>query len=123
MTTETPIEADARLDQDAPAERSDAPDPQYGAAHLAAATGSVKALIADLRYIMAKAEAVRWPSLASAALEHHSPSVPDDQLSYDMRELQTYGRAALSGICQSDFDAIRDAIIELRAAEARLDEG
>ena len=122
MATETPIGTDSWLDQDAATEHSDAPSPKYGEAHLLAASGSVKALIADLRFIMANEEAIRWPSLASAALEHHSPRVPDDQLSYDMRQLQTYGRAALGGICKSDFDAIHDAVIELRAVEARLDE-
>jgi len=96
------------------------PDPAHSDAQLTAAKGSVRALIADLRYIMGKEPASRWSVLASAALQHHSPPVPDSQLSEDFRLLQDKGRAALGGICRGAFDEIRDAIVEIRAIENRL---
>ncbi len=130
MATETPIETDRWFGQEVDEGGSEAlpspeslPSPEYSQAHLQAAASSVRALVADLRYIMGNEDAVRWPSLASAALQHHSPDVPEDQLTHDLRELQKYGRAALNGVCHSDFNAIRDAILELRAVEARLHEG
>lgn len=120
MTTETPTAIKGWFSPGMNGDLTEGPSSEYSEAHVEAALASVRALIADLRYIMGNEEASRWPSLASAALQHHSPSVPDEQLSADMRELQKHGRAALGGICKGDFNSIREAILELRAVEARL---
>lgn len=99
---------------------NDGPDGRYSAAHVDAGIASVKALVADLRYIMGSEHASRWPGLASAALQHHSPSVPDEQLPSDFRLLQAQAREALAGLCQGNFEVIRDSILRLRAIEARI---
>ncbi len=119
-STETTTEVDRWFGQAAIAEPAAALDPFSSRAQVNAAEGSVRALIADLRYIMGKEQASRWPVLASAALQHHSPPVPEDQLAEDYRALQQNGRLALSGICQGAFDDIRQAILEVRVIEARL---
>jgi len=94
--------------------------PSLSDAQIQAANGSVRALIADLRYIMGKEPADQWSTLASAALQHHSPPVADQHLALDFRRLQTAGREALTGLCQGSFEVIRCAVLEIREIESRL---
>ena len=119
-SSETTTQTDRWFGQSALAEAAADTDRSHSEAQRLASAGSVRALIADLRYIMSKEQPSRWPVLASAALQHHSPPVPDDQLSADYRELQTQGRRALTGVCQGSFEEIRNAVIEIRAVESRL---
>lgn len=119
-SSKTTTETDLWFGQAALAEVAAAPDSSHSNAQLQASAGSVRALIADLRYIMSKEQPSRWPVLASAALQHHSPPVPDDQLTADYRELQAQGRRALAGVCQGSFEEIRNAVIEIRSVESRL---
>ena len=117
---ETKTDIDGWFGRAALAEAAAAPNPAFNQDQVGAAEGSVRALIADLRYIMGKEQASRWPVLASAALQHHTPPVPAEQLAEDYRALQRFGRLALTGICQGAFDDIRDAVLAIRATEARL---
>lgn len=119
-STETKTEVEGWFGQAAVAAAAAAPNPAYSQEQVSAAEGSVRALIADLRYIMGKEQASRWPVLASAALLHHSPPVPGEQLAEEYRALQQFGRLAMTGICQGAFDEIRGAILEIRAIETRL---
>ena len=119
-STETTPESERWFGQAALADAATAPDSSYSDEQLMAAEGSVRALIADLRYIMTKEHASRWPVLASAALQHHSPPVPGGQLAADYRALQDQGRVALGGICRGAFNEIREAVVEIRSIESRL---
>lgn len=119
-TTEQATEAKGWFSHERPAHADPEPSAEYNAAQLAAAVGSVRALVADLRYIMGEEPVARWSTLASAALHHHSPAIPDERLDVDYRDLQQAGRAALVGLRQGSFSQIRDAVLEIRQLESRL---
>jgi hypothetical protein len=81
------------------------------------ACASVQALIDDLRYIMGTRPHTGWPTMASAALEHHRPEIAETLLDEAHRGLQTAGQRALRGLVASDAQEIRSAILEIRRIE------
>lgn len=81
------------------------------------AVESVDALVGDVRYIMSTRPHTNWPMMATAALEHHDPPIPERLLPQTDRRRQRAAFDILRGLRDSRAERIRTGILALKAAE------
>lgn len=81
------------------------------------AAESVDALLGDLKFIMGTRPHTGWPEMATAALEHHDPMIPEHLLEWQTRRFQRAALLTLRGLAASDADIIRSGILDILAIE------
>ncbi len=81
------------------------------------AQASVDALIEDLRYLMGIRPHTEWPGMADAAIEHHTPLIPEHLLTWQYRRLQRAAHLTLEGLSTSNAEQIRAGITDIRTIE------
>ncbi|MFT7597975.1 MAG: hypothetical protein ACI8TP_000895 [Acidimicrobiales bacterium] len=81
---------------------------------------SVGALVDDLRFLMGSRPHTAWPDMAEAAIEHHTPFIAEELLSWQQRRLQRAAHLALEGLAVSNAEQIRAGILDIRTIESVL---